>query len=194
MATCSSVSAWSIPGTVEPDGLSSMGSHRVGHDWSDLAAAAAAAAFWKKEARKAAFVSFCERVLMVEHRHPRCHHERCNIPVGPGRGALLSGCLQPQGSFQKQRDQILASTCHLGKWHSLRTSVSSSVSWGRGGTRCFCLLGCKWKAHNYISAWHTEGPRIWAESLWAQMHPHRALTAATEYSRLFIDYDLEWPL
>ena len=32
MATCSSVLAWRIPGTVEPDGLTSMGSHRVGHD------------------------------------------------------------------------------------------------------------------------------------------------------------------
>ena len=31
--------AWRIPGTVEPDGLLSMGSHRVGHDCSDLAAA-----------------------------------------------------------------------------------------------------------------------------------------------------------
>ena len=45
MATCSSVLAWRIPGTGEPGGLPSMGSHRVGHDWSDLAAAAAAATF-----------------------------------------------------------------------------------------------------------------------------------------------------
>ena len=36
----SSVLAWRIPGTGEPGGLPSMGSHRVGHDWSDLAAAA----------------------------------------------------------------------------------------------------------------------------------------------------------
>ena len=43
MATHSSVLAWRIPGTGEPSGLPSMGSHRVGHDWSDLAAAAAAA-------------------------------------------------------------------------------------------------------------------------------------------------------
>ena len=43
MATHSSVLAWRIPGTGESDGLPSMGSHRVGHDWSDLAAAAAAA-------------------------------------------------------------------------------------------------------------------------------------------------------
>ena len=44
MATHSSVLAWRIQGTGEPGGLLSMGSHRVGHDWSDLAAAAAAAA------------------------------------------------------------------------------------------------------------------------------------------------------
>ena len=42
MATLSSVLAWRIPGMGEPGGLLSMGSHRVGHDWSDLAAAAAA--------------------------------------------------------------------------------------------------------------------------------------------------------
>ena len=40
MATHSSVLAWRIPGTGKPGGLPSMGSHRVGHDWSDLAAAA----------------------------------------------------------------------------------------------------------------------------------------------------------
>ena len=41
MATHSSVLAWRIPGTGEPGGLLPMESHRVGHDWSDLAAAAA---------------------------------------------------------------------------------------------------------------------------------------------------------
>ena len=40
MASHSSVLAWRIPGMGEPSGLPSMGSHRVGHDWSDLAAAA----------------------------------------------------------------------------------------------------------------------------------------------------------
>ena len=42
MATHSSFLAWRIPGTGEPHGLPSMGSHRVGRDWSDLAAVAAA--------------------------------------------------------------------------------------------------------------------------------------------------------
>ena len=49
MATHSNVLAWRIPGTEEPGGLLSMGLHRVGHDWSDLAAAASRA---RKEPKK----------------------------------------------------------------------------------------------------------------------------------------------
>ena len=37
MATHSSILAWRIPWTEEPDGLQSMGLQRVGHDWSNLA-------------------------------------------------------------------------------------------------------------------------------------------------------------
>ena len=62
MATHSSVLAWRIPGTGEPVGLPSMGSHRVGHDWSDLAAA-------KKKGRGEEFffliISFCH--LITNH-------------------------------------------------------------------------------------------------------------------------------
>ena len=46
MATHSSVLPWRIPGTGEPGGLPSMGLHRVGHDWSDLAAAAAVSCWY----------------------------------------------------------------------------------------------------------------------------------------------------
>ena len=46
MATHSSVLAWRIPETAEPGGLLSMGSHRVRHDWSDLAAAACPLSQW----------------------------------------------------------------------------------------------------------------------------------------------------
>ena len=42
MAIQSRFLAWRIPETGEPGGLLSTGSHRVGHDWSDLAAAATA--------------------------------------------------------------------------------------------------------------------------------------------------------
>ena len=48
MATHSSVLAWRIPGTEEPGGLPSMGSHRVGHNRIDLVAAAAASTAQQK--------------------------------------------------------------------------------------------------------------------------------------------------
>ena len=47
MATYSRILAWRIPWREEPGGLPSMGSHRVGHDWSNLAAAVAAGNKWK---------------------------------------------------------------------------------------------------------------------------------------------------
>ena len=43
MVTHSSVLVWRIPATAEAGGLPSMGSHRVGHNWRDLAATEAAA-------------------------------------------------------------------------------------------------------------------------------------------------------
>ena len=46
MATHPNVLAWRIPGTGGPGGLPSLGSHGVGHDWSDSAAAAAAGDYW----------------------------------------------------------------------------------------------------------------------------------------------------
>ena len=49
MATHSSVLAWRIPGTEEPGGLPSTGLHRVGHNWSDLAAAAASQGVWDSD-------------------------------------------------------------------------------------------------------------------------------------------------
>ena len=48
MATHSSVLTWRIPGTGEPGGLPYLGSYRIGHDWSDLAAAAANKKFYRK--------------------------------------------------------------------------------------------------------------------------------------------------
>ena len=51
MATHSSILAWRIPGTEEPGGLLSMGSHRVGHDWSDLAAEVNECASFTKSAQ-----------------------------------------------------------------------------------------------------------------------------------------------
>ena len=63
MATHSSVLAWRVPGMGEPGGLPSMGSHRVGHDWSGLAAAAANS-----------------RMYMPKIRPLRCHESYKLVP------------------------------------------------------------------------------------------------------------------
>ena len=69
MATHSSVLAWRIPGTGEPSGLPSMGSHRVGHDWSDLAAAAATEA----EAIKKRWQEYTEELYRKDLHDPDNH-------------------------------------------------------------------------------------------------------------------------
>ena len=58
MATHSSTLAWRIPGTEEPSGLPSMGSHRVGHNWSDLAAEE------EKEEKKKGYEKFFEEIIV----------------------------------------------------------------------------------------------------------------------------------
>ena len=60
MATHSSVLAWRIPGTGEPGGLASMGSHRVGQDWSNLAAAV-----WVLSFQTTGLVNWWHPVLFV---------------------------------------------------------------------------------------------------------------------------------
>ena len=68
VATYSSVLAWRIPGTGEPGGLPSMGSHRGGHDWSDLAAAAAVQSLDRTRLAVALLHSVqVENVLQVGH-------------------------------------------------------------------------------------------------------------------------------
>ena len=57
MATHSSVLPWRISGTGEPGGLPSMGSHIVGHDWSDLAVAATSSSRGSSQPRDQTWVS-----------------------------------------------------------------------------------------------------------------------------------------
>ena len=61
MATHSSVLAWRISGTGDPGGLPSTGSHRVGHDWSDVAAAAAAAESFLSALHHVRIQEYCHR-------------------------------------------------------------------------------------------------------------------------------------
>ena len=78
MATHSSVPAWRIPGTGEPGGLLSMGSHRVGHDWSDSAAAAAAVV--RKSVVGSASSSFFKNKFWRSFLSPACSRLRSGNP------------------------------------------------------------------------------------------------------------------
>ena len=67
MATHSCILAWRIPGTEEPVGLPSVGSHRVGHDCCDLAAVAAV--FEKLSKRLQPFLSMSVLSVVVYFTH-----------------------------------------------------------------------------------------------------------------------------
>ena len=78
--THSSVLAWRIPGTREPGGLPSMGSHGVGHDCSDLAAAAA----WWMQARGKKEVKIAEEIGSQSgaSRCNRLNSQKCSMNNG----------------------------------------------------------------------------------------------------------------
>ena len=104
MATHSSVLVWRIPGMAEPGGLPSMGSHRVGHDWSDLAAAVAACYFISvKSCRWKECVSSCSPSFSPAFDayvlRPDCMQALCwDLPQGLAgeRGVFLKNALEAQ--------------------------------------------------------------------------------------------------
>ena len=92
-ATHSSVLLWRIPGTGEPGGLPSMGSHRVGHDWSDLAA------------RCHLIWQFCEWIITnglwekLYLKHWRVNILRCLIPCVMKEKGRGNDCSKKSNSF-----------------------------------------------------------------------------------------------
>ena len=70
MVTHCSVLAWRIPGTAEPGGLLSMGLHRVRHDCSDLATAAAAVGYYR-----------CYIKTEYVYLHVCTHFKYDNVPI-----------------------------------------------------------------------------------------------------------------
>ena len=83
MATCSSVLAWRIPETGEPGRLPSVGSHRVRHNSSDLAATAAAA----RQCSLLVYLTCC--IWTTQHSHPT-HPDLNSRPLHPSSSALYT--------------------------------------------------------------------------------------------------------
>ena len=99
-ATHSSVLAWRSPGTGEPGELPSMGSHRVGHDWSDLAAAAAE---WEKGSQASIFSQERPQILT---------HMRLNIVLG-NVGVKFHSKLKQFFSINLKSNQGWKNTCSI---------------------------------------------------------------------------------
>ena len=78
MATHSSVLAWRIPGMREPGGLPSMGLHRVEHNWSNLAAAAAYSPWGRRVGHDWVTFTFTE---IVEHREDSSLGPALSLPL-----------------------------------------------------------------------------------------------------------------
>ena len=97
MTTHSSVLAWTIPGTAEPGGLLSIGSHRVGHDWSDLAAAAIIQCKWKLNyvSLSSHVLSHSETMILSHYWILKSHAKSCQRPfkiIWPS----VPGSLEPE--------------------------------------------------------------------------------------------------
>ena len=125
MATHSSVLAWRVPGMEEPGGLPSMRSHRVGPDWSDLAAAAAwlimnifSVVFFLISERWESVMCRWENSLVV--RAHTCVHV---VGLGPGNAAT--------------------SVCVPSHSHSLPL-------WGTLQDRVFWNWTFPWDSHHYL--------------------------------------------
>ena len=128
MATHSSVVAWRISGTGEPGGLPSMGSHRVGHDWSDLAAAAAAyrSHILLMTLMQIICVFMCINTHTHTHTHTNIYIYICNMyrhvyyptsGAGDRKGGLV--CCSPWGHSQTQ----------LSDWTKLMCVYSNAHIW-----------------------------------------------------------------
>ena len=114
MATHSSVLAWRIPGMGEPGGLPSMGSHRVKHDWSDLAAAAAIC-----------FVLFLEFLMWnISKGFLRFVKQCCFCIMFWLFGHKTGGILPPCPGIEP----ALPTPC-FGRWKWSRSVVSDSVAY-----------------------------------------------------------------
>ena len=114
MATHSSVLAWRIPGTGEPGGLPSRGSHRVGHDWSDLAAAAAGSRSWREITFSCDWINELNLVWWTEWR---------KLGEKKAQGARQQGQMEDVSAYKRSPFAVpwpLPSALSLwhGSWHS----------------------------------------------------------------------------
>ena len=141
MATHSIVLAWRIPGTGKPGGLLSMGLHRVGHDWSDLAAVAAAVAGYSNgyQAADQCISSVIVITAMKERIGPTTSQATillCKHKTSASAHTKIEGDSEPQlGPF-------LEGFLYVGGWQHRHRWFDGPLGalWLRHSQRCLCML------------------------------------------------------
>ena len=146
MATHSSVLVWRVPGMEEPGGLPSMGSHRVGHDWSDLAAAAAACITATRRQ--------CSCIPWERPTQGRCLQAR-----PPKMWWASQTCIGGQGNGTPLQYSCLENPMDKGAWWAAVHGVARSQRWLSNFTFTFHFhaLEKEMTTHSSVLAWRTPG-------------------------------------
>ena len=134
MATQSSALAWRIPGTGEPGGLPSMGSYRVGHDWSDLAAAAAWPIYLKTLAIKTERCEYpvCGKIQQAWPPSPRSRLSRTHLAGSPGGSVVknLPANAEDTGSIPELQRSLGGVNGNPLRYSCLENPLDRGVLWG----------------------------------------------------------------
>ena len=183
MATHSSVLAWRIPGMGKAGGQLSMGSHRVGHSWSDLAAAAYQSLRGLFPLRRERdFITYLSSLLPASEDSRGIEESLNLVPLIPSSVRLKENkrvspsflflrCL-PSGTKMTCETTSLFRNLQFGRyWVTNNASISLGRAIGRNGTQG---LGSQWVMSNHGKVWWMGQGRqdLWGEG-GAHEGPHK---------------------
>ena len=149
MATHSSVLAWRIPGMARPGGLPFMGSHRAGHDWSNLASAAGLDSTGYPHPQRRSAPHGVLHWVLAQHTTPtftrRPLHVAHRQQWGMGSPTIMKSCpagWKPAFLFMPLLG-LWASLLALGEvvWYRKRRAWLASISWESHTLSLTCAIG-----------------------------------------------------